>query len=507
MRSLIDTPLESIAADLWGRLDVSCRKAFFVALGINVLAFGFEMTNLTLHHDDVIHFFIQDTILGHYLGRPGFGWLHNFTQNHFIIPFLQMAEAMVAMSVYGVLVGHFWGLRRTLDLALVSGILCVFPYMGAVYQYNTSMFPFAAAHLLAALCVVLATRATLAYVAGAAVLFMAALSVYQAVAANAATIFVVWLLGRHLFGGAEERLTSRRTVRSVAGVLAAVLAGGAMYLLAISAMRLAPDEIHSSEEAFRLGGALNWSLSIPEILQGTRAFYLWPEGYFPGYLKTLQLAALAAAGVACFWLPKRPSDRIVAVALLGLAILAPRAVQLLHPKGNFHSLTLTAYAVVIAGAVMIVNRVGRVATRNIAVVLTAVLVAGYVIQCNWISTVNYLNTMAHVTTLTQVLARVRALPDPGWDGKTIAVVGLLKMSSDYPFRGATGVASRFMDASHMGALARLLRDDARFVQADRSMPAILEYAATSPTWPAPGSVAVVKGTGVVVFSRTEAGDR
>ena len=53
MKSLINTPLDQIAAEWWGGIDDACKKAFFVAVVVNVLAFGFEMTNLSLHHDDV----------------------------------------------------------------------------------------------------------------------------------------------------------------------------------------------------------------------------------------------------------------------------------------------------------------------------------------------------------------------------------------------------------------------------------------------------------------------
>ena len=42
-------------------------------------------------------------------------------------------------------------------IALVSAIMCVFPYMAHIYQYNTTMAPYPAAHLLAALAIVLAT--------------------------------------------------------------------------------------------------------------------------------------------------------------------------------------------------------------------------------------------------------------------------------------------------------------------------------------------------------------
>src|SRR6266704_3081966 len=120
MRTLINTPLEQIATDWWSRIDSASTKAFFVALAVNVLAFGFEMTNLSLHHDDVAQIFIQDTILGHYLGRFGLGWLYNYTQNHYFMPFLQLTEGIVLMSVYGIVVARFWGARKGIDIALIT---------------------------------------------------------------------------------------------------------------------------------------------------------------------------------------------------------------------------------------------------------------------------------------------------------------------------------------------------------------------------------------------------
>ena len=152
-------------------------------------------------------------------------------------------------------------------------------------------------------------------------------------------------------------------------------------------------------------------------------------------------------------------------------------------------------------SVMIANRAGRPVARNASIILSTVLIAGYVMQCNWISTVNYLNTLAHFTTMTQVLARVRSIPDAQWDGRKIAVVGAYEMSPDYPFKPATGVATSFMDAKHMDLLGRLMRDQATFVAADETMPRVLEFAATHPKWPHPASVGVVDGMGVVVFAK------
>ena len=81
------------------------------------------------------------------------------------------------------------------------------------------------------------------------------------------------------------------------------------------------------------------------------------------------------------------------------------------------------------------------------------------------------------------------------------VVGSYDMPSKYPFKGTTGVASEYMDAVHMQHLARLMRDDVVFLQADYKTPGALQYAATHQSWPDPSSVGVVDGMGVVVLSK------
>jgi hypothetical protein len=124
-------------------------------------------------------------------------------------------------------------------------------------------------------------------------------------------------------------------------------------------------------------------------------------------------------------------------------------------------------------------------------------------QCNWISTVNLLNTQAHFTTTTQILTRLRALPNQAWDGKAVAVIGSYDMPSTFPFYPATGMASEYITPTHMTLLARLMRDEARFVKADGSMPRVMEFAASRQPWPHPQSIGVVDGVGVVVLSNRE----
>ena len=500
MSSFARVPIDRLLSLWWQRIDVSCRRAFYIAVAVSILAFGFEMTNLTLHHDDVLQIFIQDTILGHFLGRFSLGPFYYYTQSSYFMPFLQMCEGIALMAIYGLLVARFWGLQRTMDMALVAAVLCVFPYLANMYQYNTAMAAYPLAHLLAAGAMVVASRGTVAGTLLGAVLVTAALSIYQAVIANAATLFLIFLVVRVLFKRRDEPFVSRPMIRAVVGVAMAALLGGVLYLVCVSFVDVSYDAEQAADKAFSLSG-VDIVRGVKDALEGTRRFLLWPENYFPGYLKGIQLIFLAMAGFACLWVPSRLWQKAAAAATLLVAALAPRLVQLVHPEGNYHSLTLTAYALLVAGALAIVLRAAPVLIRNAAAVLACIMIAAYVIQCNWVSTVNYLNTMAHFATMTQLLAKIRSLPDPQWDGTKIAVVGAYDMPNEYPYKPATGIASKFIDAEHMNHLARLLRDKATFVQADQTMPKVLEYAATHAPWPNPASVGIVDGLGVIVLSK------
>jgi hypothetical protein len=261
----------------------------------------------------------------------------------------------------------------------------------------------------------------------------------------------------------------------------------------------------STDKAFTAGGGIDLSVALPAIVQGTRSFYFWPEAYLPNLLKKVQLVFLAGSALACFLLPRPWWDKAAALVLLGAACFAPRSLQSLHADGWYHQLALTAYALVIAAAVLLVMRAAPVLIRNGAALLAGLLIAAYVAQCNWISTVNHLNTMAHFTTMTQVLARLRGLPSTDWDGRTIAVVGEYDMGNAYPYKRSTGVASEFLRARHMEKLAKLMRDEARFINANVTMPSIMKFAAARPIWPHPASVGVVNGVGVVVLSKDGAG--
>lgn len=494
-------PLEHHLAQMWTGIAPEFRRAFFIVLGVSLLAFGFEMTNLTLHHDDIVQIFIQDTILGHYLGRWGTGWLHYYTQGAHIMPFLQMAEGMVLMAIYGLVVAHFLGLRRTLDIALVAAVLCVFPFMAQIYQYNSTMATYSVAHLLAALAVIWSVKGTVRHSLLAILAYVLAFSIYQSIVANAATLFLLWVMTRLAFHGDIPLASQPRQLgKATSTALLAVVIGGLIYVWTVSLMDLKFDTYQGAGDAFSLKKGLQLATAIPEVLQGTRTTLLYPEAYFPEYLKKLQLLFLAAAAVPCLWLPKRWPLKLASLALLGAATFSPRLLQFLHPAGTYHNLTLTAYALLVAGSLTVLLRAGHMWLRNGTVALGTLLIAGYLIQCNWISSVGHLNTLAHYSTATQVLSRLNTLPTEGWDGRTVAVFGGYGMHSGYPFKRATGIASEFIDVGHFKNFAMLLRDGRTYLTGDEAPASVQAHAATLPSWPKPDSIGIVEGMAVVVLS-------
>lgn len=498
-------PLDQVLNEYWNNINPSYKRAFFFVLGVNLLAFGFEMTNYTIHHDDIFHLFIEDPVLGIYLGRLGAAWLHYFMQGSYIVPFFQMAQGMVEMTLYGLLMSHYWGLRKTMDIVLIASVVCVFPYMAQVYTYNTTMAVYPIAHLMVAGAVMLSTSARAINMVFAAALYVAAFSIYQSVVANAAAIFCIWALGKIIYTKTEGEFFCGEMVKSTLAVLVSVLAGGLIYLLWVSLMDIDFGESHDAAKAFELSGLSNLSYGFTQVFNGTRSFIFWPENYFPEYLKKIQLGLLVTVGILSVWLPKRPVEKLTAPLILGLTLLTPRLLQVLHPTANYHNLTLTGYAVVIAGCVMIITRLGNNLVRNILTICIGFLISGYVVQSNWISTVNHLNTIAHYSTMTQILSRVRSIPDADWDGKKMVVFGRYDMPSSYPYKRATGVASEYIDNSpgHIPKLIRLLRDEMQVIPTEQASPEVLEYAVLHKSWPHPDSVAIVDGVGVVILSRDQ----
>lgn len=493
-------PIDDAIASTWNSVPATYRRALLIILLVNFAAFGYEMSNLSFHHDDVNQFFRSDATLGHQLGRPGYSWLHYYVEGNYYLPFFQLLQGILCTAGYAMVAASAWRIGRTADIAAVGSIICAYPYMAQMYQYNTVAFPYALAHLLAGLAVLCSLHATMARAAIAAVLYAISFSIYQSVIGNALSLLAFAMVARALETRSSGNFASSLNMRDATGALIAVIGGGLLYLLFVKASGIHIDAYQNADKAFSLSDGIDVRLALSAIVSGSRNALFWPENYFPLWLKQIQVALLGVAFVLCIVVPRTARDKAGALFFFGLGLLTPRALQALHPTGTFHNLTLTAYATVTAASLMIVLRAGTILVRNLAIIAAAVLSFGYILQANWISTVNSLNWSAHQLTASEILSRVDQLPRTQWDGKLVAVVGKFEFPDRYPFRRQTGMAVSFIDEEHLGNIARLMRRDLE-VRRESDLPeAILHRAAAIAPWPAAESVSTVDGMALVVLS-------
>lgn len=498
----IRSPLENIVSTAWLSIPAAYRMALVVTLLVNLAAYGFHMTNLSFHHDDVGQFFRLDGRMGHQLGRYGYSWLHHYVQGDYYLPFLQLLEAIILTTTYGLVVAHAFGLRRTADVAIAASIVSVFPYMAQLYHYDTAAFPFSVAHLLAGLGALLSLNHRRIGVVVAALLYAAAFAIYQSVLGNALAIVAFAAIFRLIAANDKDSAQGDNVALVLLRALIAIVSGGLLYVLIVKFSGVPVDSYQGADKAFSIGSGIDLPLSLSVVLKATKGALVWPENYFPLWAKQLQQVLIAMAGLYCLVSAVDVRRKCAVLILLALGLMAPRALQFLHPHGAFHNLTLTAYAVVIAGVFGIVARCSGTVVRNLALLAACLIVYAYVVQANWMATVNYLNWNAHQLTMSRILARVDALGPGGWDGRTVAVHGKLNLVDSYPYKKETGVAVSFIDEEHFQKFARLLRQDVQVVRSKEMSAELLRSVAELPTWPAAGSVQLVGNTAVVVLSRT-----
>jgi hypothetical protein len=499
MMANLNQPIEQLMASLWMRIPQEYRRATPWIILIGILGYGFEMTNLSLHHDDVVQFFHTDRI-GHALGRFGYSWIHYYIQQGFYAPFFQVFLGILALTIYGLCVAATWKISRTIDVVLIASMLAVFPYMAQHYSYNTSLLPFSIAHALSAFAILLCVNFTISRFLLAVVLLGFSFSIYQSVIGNAIALACFAAVATLTSANNQTLSITAGLSRTLAIPLLGIIFGGLLYLGLVAMLGLPSDPYQHADKAFTLSDGLNLGTSIQLIVQGTRSFLFWPENYFPADLKAIQLGLIAAAALVWVFQPVSVGKKVAAAVCAAGGILAPRALQFLHPEGTFHNLTLTAYGIVVAGTVMVALRSRSIFWRNLICAAAAVLIFKYVMLSNWISTVNYLNFSAHQSVLTQILTRITDFPPATITRPEVAVIGKLKMPDAYPFLPQTGIATDYIDLAHLGKFSAVMGQPIKFVGEDQLPEQVREIAKNAPEWPAPGSTFSANGMAIVVLS-------
>ena len=496
------------------------RRIVVAAFCINLFAYGFLFANLTLNHDG-FGFITLDASWTRGTGRWLTDVLYAVLFRNFELIWLNGLLAMcffiaTALSISRVL--RLAGLSERLVVAL---LYTLFPYMCSYYGYAFHVPIYALSSLLAVSAVEVTERGGLGKCLLGALLLAASLACYQAFVASALTL--VMLGAAAALARAESRESLTAIAWRVGRQMFALGLGCALYWLSIKvSVAVFNVQLVAYQGAASMGAsdfaAVTRGLRVVLIetarFLGGRFQSIYPESsYFTWKDKALCAVVYlgAIAGIAA--MARRMRGRSGAAVLMFLmALFAPRVLQVAHPDGNYHELTLTGYGVYLAGAAAFAMEMKNRIARSAVQLVLVVLICSFIHSNNVGAAALAFDYQAIMHWGNRVLAMIEADPRcavqmGSWAPKRIMFVGDAYRVSDWFYRGrpfvtAVGIADGIPNIV-FDSIFRLLRVNATSVGIPpQTHSEGLAYAARHEAWPHPESVTVLRdGTIVVVLSK------
>jgi hypothetical protein len=504
----------------WRDVSNGSKTVFTVSLAANFLAFGFLFANLSLNHDG-FGFITIDGSWARSTGRWATDILYAvFFRNHQLI-WLHGILGSALFVATGMSVCRTLGVRLLPARLIVVLLYSLFPYMCSYYGYAFHVPIYAFACLLVHYSVELACKGARGAAVGS-VLVMLSLACYQAFIASAATLALAACAAE--LAKADGRGQAAAALRMLGRAALMFVSGGVLYAVSI---KISTSVFNIQLTTYQGAAGLlsfDWAAIIaglPSVAWETARFLgmrlpsIYPESlYFTPTHKLMCLAVYAAAFAGLWASGRMMAARIGACALFLAALFAPRAVQVFHPGGNYHELTLTGYGVFIAAsAAFAMNVSGRWPRTGVQAVV-ALLIAGFLHSNNVGASALVFDYQAIMHWGNRILARVEqhprySAPPAGAVRKAVFVGDLYKVSEWYyrgrPFVQAVGIADGVPNII-FDAIFRLLRVNASTDGlSDGSRRQAAAFAAGRPAWPHPDSVTVLEdGTIVVILDNSPA---
>ena len=199
---------------------------FWALILINLLSFGFIMSNLVLNHDDVQQSFNYNAWWG--TGR----WMaaliqEGIFQNH-LLPFLTMSIGILLMLLYGFFVCRIWAINNSVNKFIVIAVLTTFPYMSNLYAYKTAQVVYPLSFLLTAIAFYLSCQKGKRTILYAGFIYMLAFACYQVVLGLIPSLFAFLMIFMML-----QQNKDKQTYKLALQIFSAVLLGAILYYISL----------------------------------------------------------------------------------------------------------------------------------------------------------------------------------------------------------------------------------------------------------------------------------
>jgi hypothetical protein len=505
--SVFNTQIDRLVIAKWQEIDPNYKRIFFIFFMLNIFSYGFEMTNLILNYDDVVHFFeTEHPARGVAVGRWLWGVVHYFFLNQYFLPLVSLPISISCMFFYGYFICRIWQLTDVVSIFFIIVILSLFPYMADIYTFNSCALPYALSHGLAAAGIYVALKDRWFHIILGAFLISLSIAGYQTVISSIAVIVVFFgIISLNIEIGPNN---FKETLRNVLKIILAVLIGFILYFasvkisLYITGMHLAA---HGGADSMFSLKSKSLFAGFSKAFSGTTDFLFSSEAYFPLYIKAIYTMFMSLSII--FLLKNIKNSRLkslFSILLLTSAIFLARFLQIVNPDAHYPARTLTSYAVLYAGCFMICTKFDSIFLRNLVLIGASIMCLGFIYQNNQKFVTGLQNTRAEQAFISRIIARAEQLP--GYSKlkhKVFASIGRLPrgaLYNGYPFSGPPGI--NLFSATGRSTIIpalRLMRIDA-IPPTIKQMRIAEEYARTHRAWPHPDSVAIVDDVVVIVLS-------
>ena len=502
--------LSNLIIEKWKSISPASKSLFYLIMILQFASFGFEMTNLAFNHDDTTQFLFSSPYWAWSSGRWALGLFRYYVLNSYFMPFLSFGIAFVLMYLYGLMICKIWEVNDGPAMVFLIGILVTFPYMSNAYSYNTSVVPFALAHCLAALGVFFSLKKSLYYFMVSIVFICISVSIYQSLLLN-----ILVIMGFVLFFQIFKKQSVKIISLNFFKMFLSVAFGSIFYYISIK-LSLYFSGIkklttyQGADKMFEYSFS-KLHLGFLKSIALYKNIFLKQQSYFPSYAKNILLALFVIAITSI--IIKKCSSPIRAIMLSSLLIclsFIPCVLQVIHPAGRYHVLTLTSVAVLFAGitAIIFINK--WTFLKNISVILIVFVLYIFACENNRKSVISLQSTRAEQMLASRMLARAEALPEYfQMEKKTFVFIGKLprhEIDCEYPFLSSVGVGGYRLNGPRGWAVLRLLRTKV-YPPTAKQIQVAKDHIKSRRGWPHLDSVFIVDNIVVVILSNPQSCQR
>lgn len=498
LQKLSNFDLAECIQQYWRQIPTHSKKLFGINLLTVLLCHGFLLFNLIINWDGQGGlYFPSEAFLGS--GR-WFASLLSLLNESVFQPIPMMGISFVLLAISATLLSETLGLKGTVESALVSALLISFPSYAIGFSYNFVAYYYPASTLLTILSIRQALKQEWKSTALAILFFILMLGIYQSMLAFGYSLMLILVVLQLVHG--KKPLST--LVHFVVVALVAPLAYKLASDLIMTILNLEYYDYRGANKisiSYILTNApKNLTLCYRSVLSFFSGLYFTIASY-----QIISLIALLAIGLITIIksLQTNSNKWFNYALLLLLALIAPIiifSVQFLNT--NMDSLMVFGMAPVFCGLTALIFLKGGKLSKSISILLTMVVLLGFVNRSNNIHLKNYLWTQTSLHMASDIAIKIAALPEFEPSMKLVRIGNLspkkFPLNPRPPFdetgltmTGPTGLTT-WGESMTLNGMMNFLGFKYQFIDSAHLPSQIHEEIESMPIYPEEGSIIIIR---------------